>query len=219
LEPSEAASRLNQTLRRIGTLHFECLIFDDFNEIENATVRAGFARCGQASLRRDRTAIVTTYRRPSQRALTELGLPGEAVIEVPYLTETEANEIVRVAGGDAEKWGAIAYAAGAQGHFAMGMAARGWPKAEMHDVIIRGFASDDTDAERDAARRALRAVLSDDARTLLYRLSLVFGRFDRNLALVVGQVSPPIAKSGELLDELIGPWIGLLGRMLFAFPR
>ena len=86
------------------------------------------------------------------------GLPGEAVIEVPYLTGAEADEIVRVANGDAEKWGKIAYAVGAQGHpqlthaFAMGMAAPGWPKAEMHDVIIRGFASDDT--RRGTRRRA-----------------------------------------------------------------
>jgi hypothetical protein len=220
-EPSEATGRLNQTLGRIGTIDFECLIFDDFNAMEDAAARVSFARCGQALWRRDRTAIVTTYRRPSQRALTELGLPGEAVIEVPYLTAAEADEIVRVANGDAEKWGKIAYAVGAQGHpqlthaFAMGMAARGWPKAEMHDVIIRGFASDDTDAERDAARRALRAVLSDDARTLLYRLSLVFGRFDRNLAIVMGQLSPPTAKSGELLDELIGPWIETVGTNAF----
>lgn len=221
LDASEASRRFDLALGRIGTLDFDCFIFDDFNEIDDNSARVSFTRCVEALRRRDRTAIVTCYRRPSQRALTELGLPGEAVIEIPYLTEAEAAAIVRVAGGEAEQWGTIAYAAGAQGHpqlthaFVMGMAARSWPKAEMRGVIFRGFASDDTDGERDAARRSMVTALSGDARALLYRLSLVIGRFDRELALKVGQTPPPMAKAGEFLDELIGPWVEAVGKNFY----
>lgn len=218
MEVSEVVRRLDLTLGRIGMIDCDCLIFDDFNEIEDGRARIGFARCLQALRRRDRTAVATSYRRPSQRALTELGLPGEAVINISYLTEHEAEAIVRVAAGDEKQWGKIAYAAGAQGHpqlthaFAMGMAARGWPRAAMSDVIIRGFASDDTDAEREAARRSIVTALSDNARQLLYRLSLILGRFDRDLALRVGQAAPAIATPGELLDELVGPWVEAVGK-------
>jgi hypothetical protein len=89
----------------------------------------------------------------------------------------------------------------------MGMSARGWPQSEIPEIVIRGFSSDDTDAERDAARRGLIASVTDDARTLLYRLSFVMGRFDRTLALKIAEVPPPIQRPGELLDSLIGPWI------------
>src|SRR2546426_4195195 len=138
----EAARRLGLTLGRIGTLNFDCLIFDDFNQMEDGPARIAFGRCVQALHRRDRTAIVTAYRRPSQKTLTELGIGAEAVIEIPYLTEDEAKEIVRAANGDPEWWGRIAFTAGAQGHpqlvhaFVMGMAAREWPRSEVREIAI-----------------------------------------------------------------------------------
>ncbi|WLC19331.1 ATP-binding protein [Bradyrhizobium diazoefficiens] len=214
----EAARRLGLALGRIGALDFDCLIFDDFNHIEDGKARLGFGRCMQALARRDRRAIVTAYRRPSNRALTELGLVPDAVINIPYLTEEEAGEVVQAAGGDPAQWGRLSFTAGAQGHpqlvhaFAMGMRAREWPLSEVREIVIRGFASDDTDAEREAARRSMTASLSDDARALLYRMSLVIGRFDRALALKIAEVPPPIQRSGELLDALIGAWIETVGK-------
>ena len=221
VDVGEVARRLGLTLGRIGALNVNCLIFDDFNMIEDGQARTALVRCLQALQRRDRSAIVTAYRRPSQKMLTELGLSAEAVIEIPYLTEEEANEIVRAAAGDPEQWGGIAFAAGAQGHpqlvhaFVLGMAARGWPRSEVRDIVIRGFASDDIDAEREAARRSIVATLSEDARDLLYRLSLVIGRFERALAVTIAEVLPPIQRAGELLDSLVGPWVEVVGKDAF----
>lgn len=217
VEEGEAARRLSLTLGRIGSLDFDCLIFDDFNQIEDSRARNSFGRCVQALYRRDRTAIITAYRSPSQKALTELGLDANAVIDIPYLTEEEAREVVQAAGGEPKHWGGIAFATGAQGHpqlvhaFVMGMSARNWPRSEVREIVIRGFASDDIDAERDAARRSMVASLSEDARTLLYRLSLAIGRFDRALGLKIAEVPHPLSRPGELLDSLIGPWIETLG--------
>ena len=217
----EARRRLDLVLGRIGGLDSEGLIFDDFNHFEDGPARTSFARCAEALRRRDRVALVTSYRRPSQRALTELGLDPAAVIEVPYFTDVEVSELVRAAGGNPEPWGQIAYAAGALGHpqlvhaFVLGMAARGWPSQEMRETVIRGFSSDDIEAERDAARRSMVTALSEDGRKLLYRLSLVLGRFDRTLALKIGRLSPSIQNPGELLDELIGPWIEGVGQNMF----
>jgi hypothetical protein len=217
----EATQRLGLTLGHIGALTFDCLIFDDFNQIEDGQARTAFLRCMQALQRRDRSAIVTTYRRPSQKTLTELGLDAEAVVEIPYLTEDEAKEIVRASGGDPDQWGRIAFAAGAQGHpqlvhaFAMGMGGRDWPRSELREIVIRGFSSDDTDAEREAARRSMVAALSEEARNLLYRLSLIIGRFDRAMALKVADTPPPIERAGELLDSLIGSWLEFVSKDTF----
>jgi hypothetical protein len=220
-DAQETTQRLGLTLGRIGALTFDCLILDDFNQIEDGQARTAFVRCVQALQRRDRSAIVTAYRRPSQKMLTELGLDAEAVIEIPYLTEDEAKEIVQASGGDPDLWGRIAFAAGAQGHpqlvhaFVMGIAARGWPRSELREIVIRGFSSDDTDAERDAARRSMVAALPEEARNLLYRLSLVIGRFDRPLALKIAEAPPPLRRGGELLDSLIGPWLEVVGKDTF----
>src|SRR5439155_24970130 len=70
----------------------------------------------------------------------------------------------------------------------------------------------DTDAERDAARRSMVTALSEDARNLVYRLSLVIGRFGRALALKIAEVPPPVSRAGELLDSLIGPWVEVVGK-------
>src|SRR5262249_48985176 len=52
----ETTQRLGLTLGRIGALTFDCLIFDDFNQIEDGQARTAFVRCVQALQRRDRSA-------------------------------------------------------------------------------------------------------------------------------------------------------------------
>jgi hypothetical protein len=113
VDEGEATRRLNLLLGHIGTLDLDCLVFDDFNQIENSKARISFARCMQALYRRDRIAIVTAYRRPSQKALTDLGLDINAIINIPYLTEEEAGDIVEAAGGNRNDWQQFAFTTGA----------------------------------------------------------------------------------------------------------
>jgi hypothetical protein len=217
-DEEEACRRLDAFLGRIGGLRSDFIVFDDLNVLEESRARASFARCVEALKRRDRRCLVTSYRRPSQKAFTELGADPEVVIQVPYFTQAETNDLVHIAGGDSDYWGQIAFAAGAQGHpqlvhaFVMGMAARGWPREEVSQIVIRGFSSDDTEAERQAARWNMVAALPEDARNLLYRLTLAIGRFNRAIALKISGLDPPIKLSGEILDGLIGPWIEAIGQ-------
>jgi hypothetical protein len=216
-EGTEARRRLDLLLGRIGAMRSRGLVLEDFDHFEDAGISMSFGCVAEALRRRDRIGLVTSHRRPSARTLAELGIDAAAVIEIPYFSEGEAAEVVRTIGGDAEKWGRLAFVAGAHGHpqlvhaFALGMAARGWPEEAMLDVVVRGLTSEDTDAERDAARRSLAAALPADARMLLYRLSLTIVHFDRALALDIGSLSPPVSRAGEQLDELIGPWIEAIG--------
>jgi hypothetical protein len=81
----------------------------------------------------------------------------------------------------------------------------------MTEIISRGITTGDIDAERETARRSLIASLPENARNLLYRLSLTIGRFSRAIALVVGSVPPSISQAGESIDLLVGPWIEAIG--------
>jgi hypothetical protein len=216
-EEAEARRRLDLLLGRIGGPTSRVLILEDLDHFEDVGISLSLGRVAEALRRRDRVGLVTSHRRPSARTLTELGLDAVAVIEVPYFSEAESVEVVRATGGDTETWGRLAYIAGAQGHpqlvhaFAMGMAARGWPQDAMRDTVVRWFSSEDIDAERDAARRSLTAALPIEARTLLYRLSLAIGRFDRALAIDISSLAPIIPRAGEWLDGLVGPWIEVVG--------
>lgn len=221
LDPDETRRRLDFIFGRFGALPSSVFIFEDLNHLEDDGVALSFGRVTAALHRRDRVAIVTCYRRPTVRALTQIGIDAGSVLAVPYFSQEETNEVVGASGGEASTWGPIAHAAGGQGHpqlvhaFVMGMAARGWPASELKAVVMRGFVSDDIDSAREAARRNIAAELPKDAKTLLYRLSLVIGRFDRPLALNVGTLSPAISQAGESLDALVGPWIEAVGRNVF----
>ncbi|MPZ09237.1 MAG: hypothetical protein GEU89_03375 [Kiloniellaceae bacterium] len=218
---AEARSRLDALFARIGGIKYTVFILEDLNQLDDPGVALSLSRVMEALRRRDCVALVTCYRPPSSKALSAIGLDHRCVVDCPYFTEEEAHALVSIYGGDPNKWGRLAYLAGACGHpqlthaFASGMAARGWPDEKIGDVIGRGITSDDIDTARDEARRDLIAALPDETRTLLYRLSIAIGRFNRSLAIVIGALSPQLSRPGESLDQLVGPWIEAIGRDLY----
>ena len=217
IDANETHRRLDTVFARIGGLSAPVLILEDLNHLDNLRVALSLGRVIEALRRRDRAALITCYRRPSAKTLTIAGLDRGCVVSCPYFLEEEAHELVRTNGGEIAKWGRLAYVAGAGGHpqlthaFIVGMAARGWPVEEIHDIVNRGLSSDDVDAARDEARRYLASALPEGTKNILYRLSLAGGRFNRSLALIIGALPPPISSAGECLDQLVGPWIEAVG--------
>ena len=171
---NETRIRLDMVFGRIGGLPNATLILEDLNHIDDPLISLSLARLVEALRRRNRNLIVSSYRIPSVKSLTACGLAQGCVVECPYFSEEEASALVDCYGGDPERWGRIAHIAGGFGHpqlthaFVSGLAARGWPAAEMETVLRQGFSSDNTDAARDAARQNLLTALPEATRTLLY---------------------------------------------------
>ena len=217
----ETCQRLDMLLGRIGGRQFSILILDDVNQLDDKDVVTSLSRVIAASRRCYRDIILTCYRPPSTTTLATINVDPRSVIECPCFSEEETSELVRNVGGDPKKWGRLAFIAAAAGHpqlahaFVMGMASRDWPDEEIAKLIHHGFSSSDIDAAREAARRNIANALPETTRSLLYRLSLVIGPFNRSLALTVGLISPQIPQPGESMDQLIGPWIEPVGRHLF----
>ena len=209
----EARHRLDAVFARMGGLPPSILVLEDLNELDDPQLSLSLARVIESLRRRNRNAIVTCYRKPSAKALTDAGIQRDCVVNCPYLSEEDAGSLVLLHGGDPSTWGRLAYLAGAGGHpqlthaFVSGIAARGWPVDEIPHIVGRGLSSEDIDAARDAARRSLASALPQPTRDLLYRLSLVIGDLHRPLALAIGQIPPQLTRAGECLDELVGPWI------------
>ena len=221
MNADETRRRLDVVFARIGGLPSSMLILEDLNHIDDASVTSSLTCVIEALRRRYRKTLITCHRQPSLQTLTNIGLNQGCVVDCPYFSEEEAYALVLDNGGDPEQWGRLAYVAGACGHpqlthaFVIGIAARGWPVEEIGAVINSGLSTTDIDAARDAARRSLVDALPEGTRTLLYRLSLTIGRFNRSLALTVGEISPSVSQTGECMDQLIGPWIETVGRDLF----
>lgn len=225
LNAADTKSRLDSLVAGLHGLRVSCIIFDDLNHLEQPAVKAAFARL-QASLKqRDQIGIVTCYRAPSNQLAAEIGVGAGCTFEVPYFTQEEVDELIRLAGGDPKIWGKVAMLAAGGGHpqllmaLVLGVASRGWSSDELNSVVSAGFASPDTDASRDEARRRLIAALPDANQTLLFRLSVKIGSFDRSLATALGAVAPQLAQSGKLLDGLAGSWVEILdGRRFRVSP-
>jgi hypothetical protein len=217
IDPEEQRRRLNLVFAQIGGLPSSMLILEDLNYLEEGRVQSSLAQVIEALRRRDKSAVITCYRKPPITALVDAGLDPDCIIECPYFSEAEVASLVQIHGGEPDTWGTLSFAAGAGGHpqlthaFVVEMARRGWPVDKIRDIVIRGFSSEDTEAERDAVRRNIALSLPEGSRNILYRLSLTAGPFNRSLALAIGALSPAIPQSGECLDELIGPWIEILG--------
>ncbi|HEY1505634.1 MAG TPA: hypothetical protein VGF92_15105 [Stellaceae bacterium] len=217
-ELSEMRLRLKSVLGRIGEVVPRTMILEDANYLDDPNVMMSLAMVINALNRRDRFAVITCYRTPSPRTLSALNLDVNAVIEIPYFTEDEVKVVVETNGGARDVWGKIAYVAGGVGHpqlvhaFVIGMSARGWPRDALNDVVLSGLQSQDVEAAKDAARRQLVAALPEAPRTLLYRLSLLVGPFDRPLALELGSIPPRLKAPGDQLDYLVGSWIEIIGR-------
>ena len=221
LDAEKTRHRLNMVFARVGGLPPSLLILEDLNHLDDERVAFSLGRVIEALRRRRREVIVTCYREPSLKALLRFALSRDCVVNCPYFSKEETRALVLEYEGDPETWGNFAHAAGASGHpqlthaFVVGMAARGWPTEEMEKVLYRGLSSEETDAERDAARRSLATALPEDTRNLLYRLSLAIGKFDRSLALTLGKIFPQVPQPGECVDQLIGPWIEAVGSNMF----
>ena len=215
--PDEARERLNALFARVGVLPSSTVILEDLNDLDNARVALGMERVLDALRRRYRNVLITCYRRPSAETLTRFDLVPDCVVDCPYFSDQEVHMLVSMYGGDPETWGRLAYFSGASGHpqlthaFVMGMETRGWLVEEIESTLMGGLTTPDTDATRDTARRNLVSALPEETRNLLYRLSVVAGRFDRAIGLRIGEIEPAIRRSGECLDQLIGPWIETVG--------
>ena len=180
-------------------------------------VRAAAARLIAAARRRDVPCVFTLYRELSARTCSEIGIARSATIAVPNLTREEVGELIAEAGGDPRQWSDAVHSVAAFGHPQLvhatitGLRARSWPMEEFRRMRGLDLSGPDVETERRAARQRLIATVPDAARTLLYRLSLVIGRFDRRIAIALGGITPSVPSPGEHLDQLIGAWIDQTG--------
>ena len=220
-EPQETRNRLDWVFARLSGLPLSILILEDFNCLEDRQASLSLARVLEAARRHGHEMLITCYRSPSPLALMNFGLAQRCVVDCPYLSKEETWRLVYAYGGDPRIWGNVAYLAGGGGHpqlvhaFVLGRANRGWPAESREELLGDILSNKDVDATRDAARRSLASGLPDDTRQLLYRLSLVVGRFSRALALAIGSVAPCRSRVGECIDQLVGPWIEVLGDDFF----
>jgi hypothetical protein len=163
----------------------------------------------------DQLLIVTCSHTPSSRLLNVV--PAARILEAPNLDDAETRELIAALGGNPEIWASITHAVCGAGnpqlvHARVKRLARdGWPIAQLLGGVDQATPAAEIEIERTAAQARLMEELGPNARDLVYRLSVIGGYFDRQLALAMAATPPPIDRAGEALNEAIGPWIEPLG--------
>jgi tetratricopeptide (TPR) repeat protein len=214
--PAVVAVKLHAMQSELLGRDLSGVIFDDANHLEDSTVASAMAVTLGTLRRRDLPYIITAYSPLSARALSTLGLSAEAHHAVPDLSVEEVAELVDAAGGNADMWAKGIHAASSFGHpqlaqaIIVGLRRRGWPIEDHPGLPFAGPVAADMAEERRHTRKRLLAAIPADSRSLLYRLSILIGRFDRDMVLAMGAAAPAIELPAEKLDQLIGPWIDLL---------
>ncbi len=85
---------------------------------------------------------------------------------------------------------------------------RNWQRTnEEIDALLTGIPVKET---LDYSRRDLLRIIDNDPKELLFRLSLLWESFDKNLAIEIANIRPRINNPGECLDELAGVYLDRL---------
>ena len=208
-------ARLNAAFLSIGKLaDLGGIILDDFPVEHARQSRVRLSMFAAECLQRGAILIVTAHRMlpPSfQACFSGYGI---SECDVPSFSVEDVGEIIAGAGGDSERWATIVHTTSGFGHPQLvtarisGLSQRGWPENERIDGLVPAVRpASDVENELTNVRLQLIKELSSDARELLYRVAVIGTRFDRELALAVSEIAPPILLPGDVLDLLTGPWL------------
>lgn len=210
LTSEQTLARLDGVIGEALAAGSRTLILDDLGHVGTSAVLPRLERLLTSLRRRDGALIITAALPPPPSGLDRLVDQAAAVvIEAPYFTREEVEALVSRQGGRPHHAAYVWLVAG-QGHPQLTQAAiallkrNGWAREGLSEAgpVAKGLA-----VERSSARKRLLDALPADSRALLYRASLIFGRFDRDAVLKIGKTPPPIPAAGEAFDLLVGPWI------------
>jgi len=205
-----AVSRLNAIFGEAAASAADIVLLDDLDCLDDPGVLRAVRRLVIAMQRRDGAVVVTCASRPARRTMEAICGSPSVAINVPYLKVEEVGDLIVQAGGN-RNVARLIHLAGSGGHPQLVQAAilhmrsAQWERGAIRD-LFEGEANDIAEEKR-AARDRLVSVMPPSARAMLYRTSLIVGRFTRELALKLGDVDPNIAEPGTEIDRLVGPWI------------
>lgn len=189
------------------------LVLDDINLKDASLFEYEFISLVFSITTANGLIIVTGTTEPPSYFLPKIWKDENCVINVPYFDETEIAEMVRLHGYSDEKhtisWAKVIWLA-TSGHPQLvharirNLSSQNWDKKQ----LLEFTQTEDIGRIRsETTSRLIRELPNENARILIYRLSLINGSFTREIAMAVAEPPPPIRLVGEAFDVLIGPWI------------
>lgn len=165
--------------------------------------------------------IITTQGELPNKIILNLNISSMSLVNVATFNREEIKEFAVLYGCPKGKklksWSATIFAK-THGHpqlvhgWIKSLQAKKWPQFQVGDLVK----DEDIEIVRSEARKKLRDQLpSEEARILIYKISVLGLPFRRNHAIELGQNIHGVNNPGELFDFLVGPWIERIGNNYF----
>jgi tetratricopeptide (TPR) repeat protein len=208
---SELVSSLTQGAPPAG------IILDDLSARSADLLKQRIAGLTEAAVARGAQVIVTSNHTPSGALLSDLSVDQHAVIEAPYFSTDDVEELVRRAPSPPSDliaaWAKLIHVATSSGHPLLTVAKiahlrqRNWPNSALLEDLGHSKSTAMIDARQEARVRLLAELPSPQARELLERVSTVFMSFEDALVYRLCGAEPAVAYAGDSLALLKGSWI------------
>ena len=172
-------------------------------------------------LERGAKLLITSQYNPPNNLTRSLGLSSSVVVHVPNFTISEIEQFAIEMGCLAEDAKDLAklFQLPTKRHPRLVHALftqlqkKDWKRQDIIESIFQGSS---TMAKEFEDARQLLAVLSEDQREFLYRLSLIITEFRKDCALNIGEIPKPISHPGHTFSQLVGPWIDQVSENYYA---
>ncbi|GLQ33429.1 hypothetical protein [Litoribrevibacter albus] len=157
--------------------------------------------------------LFTSSRVTDEDYLYSAELPLEVEQKVDDFSETDIKEILSALGVTADYWARYIYMSSGGGHpqlviaMIQSMKKSKWSIEEFRTLNSLLQKNETVERVKKKTRERLLHELPASAREIVERVSLITGRFDRNLVLDLALLPPKIANAGITFDSLVGSWI------------
>lgn len=212
MDVRETAEALYRASSQIAIEKPKGVVLDDLGTVTSLSKDA-FFNLIETARRASTSILVTSNLEPSSAVIATLGATADAATKIGNLTENEVTNFVSAKGGNPDRWARYVYVATGGGHpllvdaMVRGLETQNWSIQELQELNAIVGNNRDVEEVKLEIRNRLFDELHDTESNLLSRLSLVFGAFDRKLAMFLGELDPEISRPGKAFDSLIGAWI------------
>jgi hypothetical protein len=157
--------------------------------------------------------LFTSSKATDEDYLYSANLPQEVEQKVDDFSEGDIKEILSALGVMEDYWPKYIYMSSGGGHpqlviaMIQSMKKNKWSIEEFHSLNSLLQKNETVEKVKRKTRERLLHELPISARKLIERVSLITGRFERNLVLDLALIPPEIPDGGITFDQLIGAWI------------
>lgn len=213
LNSQEVCQILASSLLNLNNQEVTGILIDDLECVFTPTVTEKLLSLHNSCKKINVFILFTSSKVTDGDYLYSANLPQEVEQKVDDFSEIDIKEILSALDVTEDYWARYIYMSSGGGHpqlviaMIQSMRRSEWSIEEFRTLDSLLQRNETVEKVKKKTRERLLHELPSTARAIVERVSLITGRFDRNLVLDLALLPPKIADAGITFDSLIGAWI------------